>query len=441
MPNKRTLARQLALSLVGGAWSKDAIAERISFALKSAPVNPVQLAARLIWYFDDGRTPRLSHLTDVILNDNEFHKWTTGQKNSVVEISIGLDSWEMEKQPIGLLTFPLPPINTLADLGHWLGVTCDELDWFADCAGRQAYNNKTKLHHYHYIWRARKNRKPRLIEIPKARLKEMQRRVLSEILDRVPKHEAVHGFQRKRSRNTYVQQHLGQEVVVRMDLKDFFHSVRTSRVVALFHTLGYPWNVARYLTGICCHATSQSLAGRDFNALTWFEMNRLKSPHLPQGAPSSPSLANLCGWRMDVRLQALAQKMSLNYSRYADDLAFSGDKTLIRKFFYLQGMVGAIVGEEGFQLNHRKTRLMTASQRQLLAGVVVNVKPNIQRTEIDRLKATLYNCLVYGPESQNRRGYTNFRSHLQGKIADIHSLNPKRAAKLAGLFQKINWGC
>ena len=167
--------------------------------------------------------------------------------------------------------------------------------------------------------------------------------------------------------------------------------------------------------------------------------NHWRARHLPQGAPTSPALANLVAYRLDVRLHALAQKLGATYTRYADDLAFSGDQRLERAAKRLQVLVGVIAAEEGFELHFRKSRFMRQGVRQQLAGVVVNVRPNLKRKAYDELKATLYNCARQGPESQNRAGHADFRRHLAGRIAYVKMLHPERGAKLQALFERIVW--
>lgn len=207
----------------------------------------------------------------------------------------------------------------------------------------------------------------------------------------------------------------------------------------MFRSLGYPQNVARALQGICTSSVSPSLAGTPFRHLSWHEQKRLQSKHLPQGAPTSSALANLCAWGLDCRLAALAERYGFRYTRYADDLAFSGDRSLARYAGFIETLVGAIAIEEGFMLNHHKTRLRLAAQRQKLAGVVVNERVNLQRSDWDRLKATLHNCVKYGAENQNRDGHPDFRAHLAGRVAHATWLNPARGEKLQSLFKKISW--
>jgi hypothetical protein len=270
----------------------------------------------------------------------------------------------------------------------------------------------------------------------------MQRKILAEILDPVPLHPLAHGFRAGRSIVTNAQAHCGKLTLLRFDLVDFFPSVSSARVFRIFRSLGYPTGIAKLLMGLCTTRIPADVwderpgagDGSDFLA-----RQRLVSRHLPQGAPTSPALANLAAHRLDRRLFGLANAAGAIYTRYADDLAFSGGGDLARSRKRFETHVAVIVHEEGFALNHRKTRMMRAGVRQQVAGVVVNVGPNIPRSEFDRTKAILTNCVRRGPESQNREKLPNFRAHLAGKIAHVTSIHPARGSKLKSLFRQISW--
>jgi hypothetical protein len=340
--------------------------------------------------------------------------------------------------------WPVPPLPTTAALAAWLSLTPGELDWFADCQGRAVRAPAGPLRHYTYQWLAGRGGKRRLLEMPKRRLKEIQRCILHEILDRVNPHAAVHGFRRGRSVATYAAPHAGRRIVIRFDLRSFFPSVRASRVHALFRTAGYPPDVARALTGLCTNRVPEDvwqLLPAEERARTDRHTNRLlyRAAHLPQGAPTSPALANLCAHRLDCRLDALARSLNAVYTRYADDLAFSGGEELERGVRRFQVLVCRVALEEGFTLQTRKSRFMRQGVRQQLAGVVVNVHPNVRRDEYDRLKAILTNCVRHGPASQNRDGHADFRGHLAGRIAYVTMLNPARGGRLRALFEQIQW--
>ena len=213
-----------------------------------------------------------------------------------------------------------------------------------------------------------------------------------------------------------------------MDLQDFFPSIGAARIRALFRTVGYPEAVANLLTGICTHSTPRALGGALYTR-----------PHLPQGAPTSPALANLCMYRADCRLTGLAAGAGAHYTRYADDLAFSGDAHFEQGAEPFSLRAAAILLEEGFEVHHRKTRIMRQGVRQYLAGLVTNQHPNIPRPDYDRLKATLSNCIRYGPESQNRDAHPAFRQHLEGRVAWVESVNPQRGKRLRVIYEQIKF--
>jgi RNA-directed DNA polymerase len=350
-----------------------------------------------------------------------------------------------QMQPVeAAATWDVPAIESVAALADWFPLTPGELEWFADLRGL-GYRRKDrpKLGHFHYRVLAKTSRGIRLIEAPKPRLKALQRQILALILDRIPPHLAVHGFRRGRSIKTFAAPHVGQHIVLRMDLQDFFPGISGARIQTVFRTVGYPESVADLLGGICTNATPRDVwreAAIDVDPLMLREARALYArPHLPQGAPTSPALANLCAYRADCRLAGLAQSVDARYTRYADDLAFSGSETFARNVERFAAHVAAILHEEGFTVNHRKTRIMRQGVRQQLAGLAVNRRLNVIRADFDRLKATLNNCVRLGPESQNRDGHDNFRSHLDGRVGFVETINPAKGKRLRVLFEKIRW--
>jgi len=338
-------------------------------------------------------------------------------------------------------SWPLPSITTAVQLAAWLGVTPAQLDWFADRRGLTVRQASTKLRHYVYRWQPRRRGRFRLLESPKSKLKAVQRKILHELLDHIPAHAGVHGFRAGRSVLSYAAPHVGQRMVLRFDLRDFFPTVRPARVHALFRTAGYPHEVARLLTGLCTSRIpldvwEQRPEPRDGDAKLG---ELLRSRHLPQGAPTSPALANLCAHRLDARLAGLARAAGAAYTRYADDLAFSGGELLERSARRFQVAVAVIAAEEGFDLHFQKSRFMRQGVCQQLAGIVVNERPNIRRATYDELKAILTNCVRHGPDTQNRAGHADFRGHLRGRIAFVQMINPVRGTKLRELYERIQW--
>jgi hypothetical protein len=332
----------------------------------------------------------------------------------------------------------VPQLSSPCQLAEHLRLTPAELDWFAGCKGRARGAGPGPLRHYAYHWLTGRHGRARLLEIPKARLKAIQRRLLHEILAGVPVHKAAHGYRRGHSVATYVAPHAGRGVVLHFDLRQFFPSVRAARVHALFRTAGYPPAVARLLTGLCTNAVPEDVLRSGPTPAGDIE-RRFLSSHLPQGAPTSPALANLCAYRLDCRLAGLARSVAAAYTRYADDLVFSGDETLqrCRRRFHVH--VCRIALEEGFEVHTRKSQFMSQAVRQQVAGVVLNVRPNIRRAAFDKLKAILTNCARGGPRGQNREGRPDFRSYLAGRVAYFGMINPARGRRLRELLERISW--
>jgi len=344
---------------------------------------------------------------------------------------------------VGHERWVVPSLTTPAALAAWLGISLPELEWFSDCQGREARVPPGPLRHYHYQWLIRRSGKVRLLEIPKPRLKALQRRVLREIVDPIPAHPAVHGYCRGRSVATYAVPHAGKQVVVRFDLRDFFPSIRASRIHGLFRGAGYPAPVARLLRGLCTNAAPlDTLEAVPQSAPSDYRSSirsLYRFAHLPQGAPTSPALSNLCAYRLDCRLTGLAERLDGVYTRYADDLAFSGGAPMERRVRAVQVAVCRIALEECFEVHTRKTRFMRRGVRQQLAGIVLNVHSNVPRCEFDRLKALLHNCARHGPQGQNRAGHSNFQAYLAGRISYVTMINHQRGQRLRELFDQIAW--
>ena len=153
----------------------------------------------------------------------------------------------------------------------------------------------------------------------------------------------------------------------------------------------------------------------------------------------SPSLANLCSYRLDLRLSGLAHSAGAAYTRYADDLAFSGGERFDRSVERFAIHVAAILMEEGFTVQHRKTRIMRQSVRQHLAGLVTNQRLNVRRSDFDVLKAILTNCARHGSGTQNREGHPHFREHLEGRVGFVESIHSEKGRRLRAIFDRIEW--
>ncbi len=316
----------------------------------------------------------------------------------------------------------VPPLPTGASIAAWLGVAAPELEWLAD---RLAVAG-----HYRRYWRG-----GRLIEAPGRRLARAQRQILDGLLSRVPPHDAAHGFRRSRSVRTAVEPHVKQPCLLVMDLRAFFPSVRASRVHALLQRAGYPEGAARMLTRLCT-TRCRVLPAAD-RVVDLAVLDHYRRRHLPQGAPTSPALANLVAYHLDARLTGFARSVGARYTRYADDLIFSGPVALRRAAF--AGLVTRIVRDEGFAVNPKKTRAMGQGARQQVLGIVVNERPTLPRAEFDKLEAMLFDCVRRGPGLALGGRQRDPRARLVGRVAWARQVDPVRAARLEELLGAIDW--
>lgn len=340
----------------------------------------------------------------------------------------------------------LPVLDGLDDLAGLLGVTVSELDWFADPRHLSRTAADVPLQHYRTSHRVAPSGAIRVLEAPKRRLKAIQRLLLDELAGRIPPHEAARGFRPGGSVGSYAAPHAGRAVVVRMDLEAFFASVTVARVYGIWRSAGYPEPVAHRLAGLVTSVLPLSAwravpqpAAEELLDAHWRLGRRLAAPHLPQGAPTSPAMANLAAFALDVRLSALAASWGGRYTRYADDLAFSGGRGWGSGTSRLLDAVEAVVRAEGFRLNSRKTGVQPRGGRQTLGGLVVNDRPRVPRDEVDLLRAILHNCRRHGPSSQNRDGVPAFEQHLRGRIAWVAQHDPVRGARLLAEHEAVDW--
>jgi hypothetical protein len=264
----------------------------------------------------------------------------------------------------------------------------------------------------------------RVICAPKRQLRWVQRRLLDEVLAKVPAHDAAHGFVAGRSVVTNAAPHRGAALLLKFDLTDFFPTIHYFRVVGLFASLGYTVgdsrfsaaddarNVAPTLARLCCYTPDP----KQWRAV------------LPQGAPTSPAVSNLVCRRLDARLAGLAKRNKGVYTRYADDLTFSFRDPVGVDLGRFRWWVDQVCHQEGFFVNQKKFRVIRASQRQLVTGVVVNDELRVPREGRRRFRAILHNCRTHGVESQ-ARGRPGFAAYLRGFASYLHMVQPEEGVE------------
>jgi RNA-directed DNA polymerase len=443
---RRELANELADAFLASPWTAEMVAESGAGCLDRWPSWMEALALSVVAVH---RTPPVDRRAELVSAIGAFlanRPPSAGESEPPRILRLLIDEHATTLSRLDH-SWPIAEIESVADLAERLELSEGQLAWLADVRGLERTVADEKLRNYRYRLLGRRAGLPRVIEAPKARLKEIQRWVLHKILDHVPAHEAAHGFIPGRSAVTHSRLHTRQDAVLRLDLKDFFASIAARRVYGIFTMLGYTPSVAHVLTGISTNTIPQlvwrhiptTADPRLVQPRFWLG-RQLATPHLPQGAPTSPALANLAVFRLDRRLAGLAAASGFRYSRYADDLTFSGSARLRRRREHFEALAASIAREEGFALNRDKAVMRSAGDRQSVCGVVVNVHPNIVRPEYDRLKAILHNAARHGPASQNRSGIADFEAHLRGRISWVSSVNPGRGEKLRRRLGEIDWG-
>ena len=417
----------LAASISQLPWNHGAIARHLEQRLpvglqkRAAPI-----ALALVQAFPKGTAPDPERVAAAIVNLPEAARLIAHARKTGTLPDHPLTPPQPDPDP-ALAHLPLPRLATSADLANWLALSPEQLVRFADLRGLSARSPSPFAPHYRQTLQPKASGDLRLIEEPKPFLKTLQRRILHALLDHVPPHDAAFGFCKGRTCIQAAARHAGEAMVVQFDLADFFPNLGFRQVYALFRALGYPQPVARDLAGLCTVFTpaellrTQHLAGAE----------ALSQRHLPQGAPTSPELANLCAHALDTRLAGLARALQAHYSRYADDLTFSGDPRIAP---ILLRAVPQITREQGFHPNPAKTRTTTAHRRQTVTGVVVNQHVNINRDHYDHLKAVLHH--LARPQDP-RRADAAFLACLSGQIAWVEQVNPNRGQRLRHRFDAL----
>ena len=432
----------LARSLMAGEQTPEAAQARAARTLGRQWRWLTPLSLRYVEAFCAGTRPRHRDVIQFLLEDPGFRRARVVHRDK-----LSVSEWISEQprmQPAAPAQhWNLPVIETVGDLADRLSLSPPELEWFADLKGLCRKTHNLSLQHYRYRILQKRSGGVRLIESPKSNLKELQRRILSTILDRIAPHQCVHGFVKERSIVTFARPHRNRHIVLRLDLENFFPAFPGARAQAAFRTLGYPEQVADRLGGICSNAVPYSVWNNrpmEIAAAQWHEARVLYArPHLPQGAPTSPALANLMAFRLDCRLSGLARSAGAVYTRYADDLAFSGGEDFSRVVERFAAHAAALAMEEGFSVNHHKTRIMRRGVRQMLAGLVVNEQISLRRADLETLEAILTNCARHDPESQNRQALPAFRAHLEGRIAFVEMVNRTKGQQLRDIFKTIRF--
>ncbi len=243
------------------------------------------------------------------------------------------------------------------------------------------------------------------IHQPSFELKAVQGWILRNILEKLNSSQAATGFEKGKSIKNNVSPHVGAKAILCLDIDNFFPSINGSRVWNVFFIAGYSAKASSLLTNLCT-----------FNGF------------LPQGAPTSPKLANLVCWRLDRRLMGYLGKRRIIYTRYSDDLTFSSSSlTSLSKAYYL---IKHIIEDEGFSINKNKTRFRGPARAKIITGLVLNSSGfGIGRKNYRKLRSMIHNLAISNNVDDVTITYLNgYLSYL----ADVDSTNYKRLTTYIG---------
>lgn len=268
-----------------------------------------------------------------------------------------------------------------------------------------AFSNHTERH-YHALHIGGKNGKVRRLLVPDKMLMKIQRNILHHILDGYPVSGCATAYRKGTGVADNARAHKGKYVVVKLDIKDFFGSISFPMVYKnAFPGLHFPPAVRTMLTSLCCY--------KEF---------------LPQGAPTSPAISNLVMKSFDEYMEKWCKDKEISYTRYCDDMTFSGDFNpgqVIRK-------VSSLLDAMGFELNEAKTRILYRNTRQAVTGIVVNEKVQVSKDYRRKLRQEVFYCLKYGVKSHMEKSgigegttESQYLLSILGKIQYILLVNPE----------------
>ncbi len=292
-----------------------------------------------------------------------------------------------------------------------------------------------------YQIKKKNNKGFRQIVVPYSNLRYIQNYIKTEILDKIPINEHATGFVKGKSIYNNAKIHVNQQEIMNIDLFKFFDSITEEKVYKVFRSIGYTKNLAWDFAKL----TTVNLPETYLNTFKYDELElyrkivKVNESVLPQGAPTSPALSNLVTRRLDKRLSNLAIKFSVNYSRYADDITFSGIYDNVPSF----NMVSKIINDEGFRINWRKAKISKKGRLQLVTGLTVSNDLHVHRKFKKEVKKHIYGCLNFGVENHLNHIKKNdtrfYKEWLLGKIYFIYSIEPEYAKKLLNDYNKIIW--
>lgn len=324
----------------------------------------------------------------------------------------------------------LPVIFSLMHLSILVGIELSELERIID-----------RRHYFysHYLIKKKRGGFRRIVA-PHANIKYLQKWIKENILDKVILSDYATGFVKNKSILHNAKIHENKDAILNIDLSNFFETISERRVYGIFKSLGYASNLSVDLAKVCTARVNKDI----FNSLSEIEQEHFKDLHnlnksvLVQGAPTSPAISNIICRKMDYRLSKLADSLGANYSRYADDITFSGNISQLPNL----GIIKKIVEEEDFCINWNKVGRYKKGQKQAVTGLLIDNNVRIPKSFKKNIYRHLYFCKKFGASSHFQKispdkGYR--KEWILGKILYVNSIEPEEAKKMYKLVQEIEW--
>lgn len=296
--------------------------------------------------------------------------------------------------------------NAVIEIAENIGVPVGKLYMLSNNHITRNKRKDVKYSNYHtvIIHRGRGHRN-RTIHIPNNFLKLVQRRILDRYLYQLEVSDYSTAYSKGSSLLDNASPHIGKECILKLDISHFFDSIDDDMVYLVMKQLRFSVPATSLLTNICTY-----------------------NGQLPQGAPTSPYIANLVMKHFDEKIGQWCKERNITYTRYCDDMTFSGDKADIRRVHIVR-KVKSMLYRMGFALNDNKTVYITSSQQQRVTGVVVNEKATLSRNQRRAIRQEVYYCQKYGvKESLRRKGIDispdRYLYSLLGRISFALQIDP-----------------
>jgi RNA-directed DNA polymerase len=296
----------------------------------------------------------------------------------------------------------------------------------------------------------------RTISVPEPPLMSLQRSISRYVLRTAHTHPLSFGFKLGSSIVQCAQRHCEAKWLIKFDVSDFFHNTSEISVYWAYRKLGYQplvaFELARLSTRVFRedaqrYRKSRWTASAEYKKIGAYVDSRIG--HLPQGAPTSPMLANLCCFRMDQRLSGIAKNLDLRFTRYSDDITFSSWKRreLKWKIDLLCEKVYSTLNEFGYSANKSKTKICAPGDRKIVLGLQVGGKePKLSSEFKDHLRLHLYFCnhpqigvIRHAIEVRGFDSVWGFKNYLRGLIDFSNMVDEQFAGEAIEKFEQIDW--